>query len=127
MNRWAYASRLRAVRGARSRAEMARMMTAALGGKTITAGMLKNWEDLGGTPRARDAVEAWIRQREPVKPQPSPRPHIGLSFVLYLDNGTLEEADNTVALMEGLIKVIRARWPKPTEPTGLIPPDGSGS
>lgn len=109
---WAYAARLKTARGTMRRTECARQLS-ALTGRRIVGSQVRAWES-GTLPRCAGEVERWVRQREPVKTLPPPRPHIGLSFSLYLDNGTKEEADRVVALMDGLIAVIRARWPEPS-------------
>lgn len=114
MRAWPYAQRLRAVRGNRQREDFARLLTSELGWR-INGQMIANWEG-GQNPRCAHLLEPWIRKKEPPKPPPAPRPFIGLSFNIFLDTGTVEEARNIEALLLGIVKALRARWPEPSEP-----------
>jgi hypothetical protein len=109
MSIWNYAQRLRAVRGNRRRVEVAQQLSVVLG-RSVGSSEIARWES-GARPRAASLIEQWIRMKEPTKPQAQPRPHIGVSFSMFLDTTTKEEADRIAALLLGIVEVIRARWP----------------
>ena len=112
---WSYAARFRAICGNRTRREIAEQLTKLLGRK-VGSSQIYGWER-GSRPRAAHIIEKWVREHEPAKPLVAPRPHVGLSFSLFLDTTTAEEAARIVALLEGIVAVIRTRWPPSVDPS----------